>query len=210
MAEGKKRIIAINRESGSGGLYIGNRVAEELGIKCYDKQLLAMAMEYGDLTGSRFAEVFRIVDEKRPNLATHRLYEEGNENVKKPMSASDTIFDLQKQLILQIAENEDAVIIGRCGNWILKDENVSMLSVYLHAPLEKRIERVMANSSMDESAAKKFIKKTDRQRSEYYYHFTKRHWNGPEFYDMVLNTGTLSDEECVAILCSCFKILPLG
>ena len=209
MAERKNRIIAINRECGSGGKYIGARVAEELGIKCYNKELLSMAMEYGDLEESRFAEVFRLVDEKRPNLATHRLYREGNQNVTKYMSASDTIFDLQKRLILEISKKEDAVIVGRCGNWILKDEDVSMLSVYLRAPMEARVERVMENSDMDEAEAKKFIKKTDRQRGEYYYHNTKLHWSDYENYDIVLNSGSLSEEECVAILCSAFNILPL-
>ena len=101
MTENRRKIIAINRESGSGGAYIGARVDEELGIKCYHKGLLDMAMELGDLENSKYADVFRAVDEKRPNLATFRMYEEGNLNVTKYMSASDTIFDLQKRLILQ-------------------------------------------------------------------------------------------------------------
>ena len=149
--------------------------------------------------------VFRAVDEKRPNLATFRMYEEGNLNVTKYMSASDTIFDLQKRLILQIAENEDAVIIGRCGNWILQDEDVSMISVYIRAPLEDRIQRVMENSDLDEADAKRFIRKTDRRRSEYYYHNTKRHWSDFEHYDLILNSASLGEDSCVALLCDCYR-----
>ena len=205
MTENRRKIIAINRESGSGGAYIGARVAEELGIKCYHKELLDMAMELGDLENSKYADVFRAVDEKRPNLATFRMYEEGNLNVTKYMSASDTIFDLQKRLIQQIAENEDAVIIGRCGNWILQDEDVSMISVYIRAPLEDRIQRVMENSDLDEADAKRFIRKTDRRRSEYYYHNTKRHWSDFEHYDLVLNSASLGEDSCVALLCDSYR-----
>ncbi len=199
------KIITISRQSGSGGAYIGARVAEKLGITCYNKQLLDMALKLGDLHNSKYVNVFQSVDEKRPNLAFYRLYREGNEKVKKERPASDNVFELQKQLILDIAHSEDAVIVGRCGNWILENEDVRMLSVYIAGPLENRIQHVMKNSKLSRREARRFVKKTDKQRAEYYYYITKRHWHGFEHFDLVLNIGEMSTERCVDILCDCYR-----
>lgn len=196
------KILAINRQSGSGGAYIGARVAERLGITCYNKELLDMALEHGGLHLAQHANVYKSADEKRPNLAFYRLYSEGNENVKAQLPASDAVFELQKKLILEISENEDAVIVGRCGNWVLKDEDVELLSVYIVAPTEYRVNRVMVNSEMTEHQAKRFIAKTDRQRADYYYYMTKRHWKGYENYDLIINVGALGEERCIEMLCN--------
>lgn len=200
-----RNIITINRQSGSGGAYIGARVAEELGITCYNQQLLDMALKEGDLNIAEHANVFKAADEKRPNLAFYRLYSEGNENVQEQVPASDAVFDLQKNLILDISENEDAVIIGRCGNWVLKDEDADVLSVYIVAPLEYRIKRIMENSEMTEHQAKHFISKKDKQRADYYYYMTKKHWDTYENYDLVINVAELGEDRCIALLTDYYR-----
>lgn len=200
-----QKIITISRQSGSGGAYIGARVAEKLGINCYDKQLLDLALEHGGLNESKHSRAFQEADEKRPNLAFYRLYQEGNEHVKGHLPATDAVFELQKKMILNISSREDAVIIGRCANWILADEDVSMLSVFIASPQEDRIRRVMGNSKMSRREARSFIKRTDRQRADYYYYITKNSWGGFEPYDLVLNVGALGEERCIEILCNCYR-----
>ena len=200
-----RNIITINRQSGSGGAYIGARVAEELGITCYNQQLLDMALKEGDLNIAEHANVFKASDEKRPNLAFYRLYSEGNENVQEQVPASDAVFELQEKLMRDIAQKEDAVIIGRCGNWVLKDEDVDKLSIYLVAPLEYRIKRIMANSEMTEHEAKRFITKKDKQRADYYYYMTKQHWNDYEHYDLVINVAEFGEERTISLLCDYFR-----
>ena len=200
------KIIAINRQSGSGGAYIGAKAAEELGIICYNKQLLEMAIEFGGLDQAKHAELFKHGDEKRPNQAFYRIYKEGNENVTQEGSAADTIFELQKKLIIDIAQKEDAIIIGRCGGFILDEmEDVSLLSVFITGGMDDRVKRVEENSHMNELGARRFVKKTDKQRGDYYYHITRKHWESTENYDLVLNSEKLGLDNCAKILAACMK-----
>lgn len=200
------KIIAINRQSGSGGAYIGARVAEELGIVCYNEQLIDMALELGGLENALHAEQFRRGDERRPNLAFYRLYDEGNENVTPALPAEETVFELQKQLISDIAEKEDAVIVGRAGGWILKDdEDVRLLTVYIVGSFEDRVQRAMKNSKMTLGQAKRFVKKVDKQRGDFYYYVTKQSWEDYTNYQLVLNSELLGVEKCVDLLCNFYR-----
>lgn len=200
------RIITINRQSGSGGAYIGARVAEELGIICYNEQLIDMALEHGGLENALHAEQFRRGDEKKPNLAFYRLYDEGNENVTPALPAEDTVFDLQKQLITDIANKEDAIIVGRAGGWVLKDaEDVRLLTVYIVGSFDDRVERAMKNSKMTKAQAKHYVKKTDKQRKDFYQYTTKETWDDYTNYQVVLNSEQLGVEKCVDILCSIYR-----
>lgn len=200
------RIITIGRQSGSGGAYIGARVAEELGIVCYNEQLIDMALQYGGLDKVGHADRFRQGDEKRPNLAFYRLYDEGNEKVTPALPAEDTVFELQKQLIENIAMREDAVIVGRAGSWILKDnEDVRVLSAFIVGSFEDRVNRAMKNSKMTLAQAKRFVKKTDKQRGDFYYYITKQSWEDYTNYQLVLNSEKLGVEKCVDLLCGFYK-----
>lgn len=200
------RIIAINRQSGSGGAYIGARVAEELGIICYNKQLIEMALELGDLDVAPHAEHFRKGDEKRPNVAFYRLYDEGNEHVTPALPAEDTVFELQKKLITDIAHREDAVIVGRCGGWVLKDdEDVRMLTVFIVGSFEDRVNRAMKNSKMSLAQAKRYVQRIDKQRSDFYYYITKQSWDDYTNYQLVLNSEKLGLEKCVELICNYYE-----
>lgn len=203
------KIITINRLSGSGGGQIGEMVADKLGIACYDEQLQKMALELGDLDDSKHAEIFKKVqDEKKPNLAFYRTYDEGNLNVAPQMSALDTVFDLEKKIMLKVAQEEDAVIIGRCGNWVFKDAaDVKVLSVYIIGSMKSRIDRVVANSDMDATEAKRHIKKVDRTRDEYYYYITKADRDDLDSYGLVINSGIYDEETCANLIAAAFEAL---
>lgn len=202
------KIITINRLSGSGGGHIGEMVAQKLGISCYDEQLRDMALDFGDLDESKHAEIFKkLHDEKKPNLAFYRTYDEGNENVMPQMSALDTVFDLEKKIMLNVSKEEDAVIIGRCSNWIFKAEDVKLLSIFIMGSLQSRIDRVVANSDMDPTEAKRHIRKIDRQRDDYYYYITKGDRDDVQNYGMILNSGVYGEETCADIIAAAFEAL---
>jgi len=203
----KHKIISIVRASGSGGGLIAARTAEILGIKCYDQQLVEMALRLGDLDTAKHADLFKKMDEHRPNQAFYRVYKEGNVNVIPDASAADQLFDLEKKLMQQFAQNEDAIIVGRCSNWVLEHEDVELLSVFATAPLEARIRRVMRNSDMDETAARRHIRKTDRQRDDFYYYMTHRERDDYDNYRLVLNTGEDDEDLCAKMLAGAFKAL---
>ena len=203
------KIITINRLSGSGGGQIGEMVADKLGIACYDEQLQEMALDLGDLDESKHAQIFKKVqDEKKPNLAFYRTYDEGNLNVAPQMSALDTVFDLEKKIMLKVAQEEDAVIIGRCGNWVFKDAaDVKVLSVYIIGSMKSRIDRVVANSDMDATEAKRHIKKVDRTRDDYYYYITKSDRDNLDSYGLVINSGIYDEETCANLIAAAFEAL---
>mgnify|MGYP000780665546 FL=1 len=102
------KVICINRRCGSGGHIIGEMVANQLGIKYYDKNLLTLALEYGGLTESK---EYQNADEKATNSAFYRLLYEGNEKVEKGKPATDTLFQLQRDLMREIVQKEDCVIV---------------------------------------------------------------------------------------------------
>ena len=122
------KIIAISRQFGSGGREIGMMVAERLGIKCYDKELIDMAAEHGDIEYKRL----RKLDEKNENPWYHEIVYDGNHNVAKGKSAAFVLFDLESAVIRNIARSEDAVIVGRCADYILKD-NPDAFHIFVHA-----------------------------------------------------------------------------
>ena len=107
------KVITINRQSGSGGAYIGAKAAEELGIICYDKQLIQMALGHSKMEYSEHADLFSSADEKRPNLAFYRRYSEGN---LVDVNPSEAMFELEQKFLLDTAENEDLIVVGRCAN----------------------------------------------------------------------------------------------
>ena len=197
------KVIAINRQSGSGGAYIGAKAAEELGIICYDKQLIQMSLDHAKMEYSEHAEIFSEADEKRPNLAFYRRYSEGD---LVDVNPSEAMFELERNFLRDAAKNEDMIVVGRCGAHIFEEiEDVNVLSVCIVASKDFRIKRVMDESGMSENKAERFVEKTDQQRSDYYYYITKQHWNNMESYQLVLNSEKLGIDNCVKMICACFR-----
>lgn len=195
------KIICIERECGSGGHIIGELVAKELGISYYDKNLLELAGQYGDIS----LETLKHADEKATNPFYYKQLYEGNENVKKGHPANETLFHLQRDVLRKIAAKEDCVIVGRCADVILQKQDVSMVNVFIYSPLEMRIHREMANDHLSRKQALALIRRVDKKRMNYYRYFTKREWGNPHNYDLTLNSGALGLEKCVSILCDYYR-----
>lgn len=192
-----KRIITINRMFGSNGRIIGKALAEELGFKFYDKELIEMASKEKNIPFDEFAKV----DERK---ASQWLYPVDYELQMNPqyhfVPMNDVLYDLQKKFILEAAEKEDCVIVGRCGNHILKDSKEQHVSLFIYAPFEDRVKTVMARTGREEKSVRKMVKRTDKERRAYYEYFTDTNWLDMLQYDLCINSSTVSREQIVKMV----------
>ncbi len=199
------KVICINRRHGSGGTIAGRLAAEKLGIRFLDEELLPMAIRYGDLDKSKFAKVFENFDEKAPNKMFYKLYTEGNEHVERESTASDIIYDLEKQIIIEMAKKEDLIVMGRCaGTYMKEQDDVEAVSVFATAPLDYRIRFITENSKLNEKQAADQIEKVDEQREKYFKYITKQEWLNPSTYDACLNIGNMGVFRAANVLCGMY------
>lgn len=193
----KNTILCIGRQFGSGGRDIGQRIAGELAIPYYDKDILSKALKDTDLP----ADLLEKSDERLPNPMFRPVFYEGSNPRFYGKTSSEILFALQKDFILQKAKESSCVFVGRCADAILeKEPDLNVISVFIAASMDDRIERVMKRENLGERAASELIRKTDRQRKSYYSFFTDKDWGKPSDYDMVINSSDWSEEEIIKIL----------
>lgn len=190
-------IITIARQYGSGGKTIGRMLAENVGINCYNREILRMA---SDDSGIR-EELFNQADERLRNsplfASSTRIYRGGLITPDKEGFVSpDNLFNYQAKIIKELAEKESCVIIGRCADFVLKD-NPNVISVFIHAPQDYCIKRGMERNSMNEKEMERFIAKTDKYRGDFYHYYTGRIWNDARNYDLCLDSSKLGFDKCV-------------
>ncbi len=191
------KIISISRQFGSGGHEIGMLVARQLGIECYDKQLIAMAAKRGELGHERLAKF----DERQENPWLYEAVYDGNHRVPKGQSVSRVLFKLQSEVIRLIARQENAVIIGRCSDMILRDvPDVTLLTVFISAPMEERITRKMELEHLSQKQAEALVRKTDKQRGQYYKAYTGENWGQASRYDLPLGKSRYTIQEMAEII----------
>ena len=169
------KIITISREFGSGGREIGHRLSERLGIPFYDKQLIRMAAED--------------IEEEMKYTPFSTIYE-------VPMS--DQIFIAQSRVIHRLAEHGPCVIVGRCADMVLKDEQC--LNLFFYANFKKRVQRLMEKERMPESelkAMEKKVREIDRKRKDYYQYYTGNEWGKPQNYHLCLDSQKAGMEACI-------------
>jgi cytidylate kinase len=194
-------IYTIGREFGSGGKVIGEKLAETLGIKLYDKELLQQAAK-----DSGFCqEIFENHDEKPTNSFLYSLvmdtYSAGNYSSAPflDMPLNHKIFLAQFDSIKKIAQQESCVIVGRCADYALADEPDCM-NIFVHANLDDRIKWISKRMNITESKAKDQIQKNDKQRASYYNYYTSKKWGDSRSYDLTLNTSKLTTDQCVELI----------
>ena len=194
-------VIAIARGFGSGGKEIGTRLAKELGIPCYERQLLDMASEYSGINKRLFAEV----DEKlRGSYAMKHLmkipYTYVVEPSDKDFTSDINLFNIQSEIIKELAKTESFVVIGKCADYVLRDMP-NVISVYVEAPYEDCVQTVMDRMQVTESRAKELVRKTDKYRSDYYKYYTRGiDWKNPCNYDITLNSSKVGWDNCVKLI----------
>ena len=175
----KHIVITISREYGSGGRLIAKQLSEEIGITFYDKQLIA---EVAKKTG--FSENFiRDTEHQRPtNSFLFDLYT----TVATP-SVPDQVFIAQAKVIKEAAAKESCVIVGRCADYILRDEP-NVLRVFVHAPLDQRIRRAREEYGAEEENLESYVIRQDKARASYHNYFAAGRWGQSREYDLCVNS----------------------
>ena len=193
----EKKIITISREFGSGGRTIGRKVAEELGIPFYDKELVdQIAMESG--FAPKFVEEH---GEHSPSgsLFSYAFSPQGVPGIMNGLSTADFLWNIQCNVILQLADKGPCVIVGRNADYILKDR-ADALHVYVFADTPYRAERIVRLYGDSEKTPEQRLAEKDKRRRVNYQHYTGRTWGQAQNYDICLDTGVLGIEQCTDIV----------
>ena len=199
----ENRIICIGREFGSGGHEIALRTGSRLGIRVYEKDLFHLACRYGELS----EKTMESADERATNPFLYRTVHEGNYHVTRGLPTSEVLFELQSHEIRKIAKRESCIFVGRCADYVLREEKVKLLRVFVRAPLEKRIERKMQQENLTREKAVRLVRKMDKRRKKYYEFYTGLAWGSPDGYDLSIDTGITEFEAAVNQICLAYQSL---
>jgi len=182
-----KTVLTIGRQFGSGGHEIGRRVAVRLNIPCYDREMLQMAAEKSGLS----EKLLENLDERPRSL----LYSVAMNAYLPALPGAGAGDSLEQQVymatydaIRQLAEEGPCVLIGRCADHALEG-NPNLLRLFIYAPVEQRIKKVMEREKLDREQARMLIARTDKRRGAYYEYYSMRKWGVVENYDFCLDSS---------------------
>ena len=189
--EGK--IITVSREFGSGGRTIAKEIAKRLGIPYYDKEIIK---EVAEKTGFN-PEYVEEAGEHAPGKSLFSFGLGGSVG----LSTSDFLWAMQRQVILEIAQKGPCVIVGRCADYILKD-NPDAVHIFIHADMDFKIDRVVRLYGESEKKPEARINDKNKKRAVNYKHFTNREWGKSQNYHIALNSKALGIEKCIEAILS--------
>ncbi len=201
-----KIIVTIARQYGSGGKTIGNKLAAQLGIKAYSQEILKLASEDSGINEALFNQV----DEKLKNTLLFRIMKKEYKGELIPPESDDflsnqNLFNYQAKVIKDLAEAGPCVILGRCGDYVLRDFP-NVVRTFIYASPEYNLRQVIERGAHSGKDVEKFIQKTDKRRSEYYHYYTGHDWSDARNYDLCLNSEMLGDEGCVEAIKAYIRI----
>ena len=191
-----KRIITISREFGSGGRFIGEEAAKKLGISYYDKNIISHIAEESGLSPEYIQESAELSPKK--GLFAYALA--GRDITGK--SVEDMVYEAQRKVILELAEKEVCVIIGRNADFILKDRD-DVLNVFIHGNMPEKTERICRLYNVSEKEAVKMMADTDKRRMTNYNFYTDQKWGKASNYTLCLNSSQLGYDKCEKIIIEC-------
>ena len=192
----KKRIITISREFGSGGRFIGEEVAKKLGIAYYDKNIINEIAEKSGLS----PEYIQENAELSPKKGLFAYAFAGRDVTGK--SVEDLVYEAQRKVILELAEKESCVIIGRNADYILKDWD-DVLNVFIHGDTPEKIQRITRLYNVEEQKAVKMMADIDKRRMANYNFYTNQKWGKADNYTLCLNSSQLGYDRCEKIIMEC-------
>nr|WP_303020455.1 cytidylate kinase-like family protein [uncultured Blautia sp.] len=193
-----KRIITISREFGSGGRFIGEEVAKKLGIAYYDKNIINQIAEESGLSPDYIQESAELSPKK--GILAYALA--GRDITGK--SVEDMVYEVQRKVILELAEKEPCVIIGRNADFILKDRD-DVLNVFIHGNMPEKMKRICQLYNVSEQDAVKMMTDTDKRRMTNYNFYTDQRWGKASNYTLCLNSSQLGYDKCEEIIMECVK-----
>ncbi|WP_221410503.1 AAA family ATPase [Apibacter sp. HY039] len=179
----EKYIITIGRQLGSGGREIGKKIAEELSISYYDKELIYLASKESGLS----KEFFEKADEKASLSFFDNFF---NLQYSKNYLCGETLFEIQSDIIKRLSEKRSCVFVGRCSDYILR-ENKQRIDIFITADKEDRIKRTALRKNIDEKEAELLNNKVDKKRKEFYNFYSNRGWGRAGSYHLCINSSVL-------------------
>ena len=194
-----KRIITISREFGSGGRFIGEEVAKQLGIAYYSENIIDQIAQQSGLSPEYIEENAELSPKK--GLFAYAF--SGRDITGK--SVDDMLYEAQRKVILEIAEKEPCIMIGRNADFILKDRD-DMLNIFIHGDMPEKIKRICKLYNVTEDGAVKLINDTDKRRRINYNFYTEQKWGMARNYTLSLNSSQLGYERCEKMIIDCVDI----
>lgn len=171
-------VITISREYGSGGRAIGEKLAKELGLPFYNKELILMAAKESGLS----EEYIKKTEQMKSTSFLYGLYMGA-----QALPMNDQIFLVQSKIIRQIAEEGPCVIVGRCADYILR-EREDLLNVFIHAPLSYRAQRARTVYEREANNMEDYVKKQDKKRASFYNYFSQNKWGDARHYHLAISS----------------------
>ena len=200
-------VVTIARQYGSGGRDVGCRLAEMIGYRFYDRDLITMAAQKSGLS----TEALRSADEKAANSLLYTLalgssiYNHGVDHVNLPIN--DKLFVVQSEIIKELAASgEGVIIVGRCADYVLSGRE-NLVRVYITAEFDSRVKTIMARHDLTEAAAKDLIVKTDKRRGNYYSYYTGEKWGRADKYDLVISTDKIGVDGTAAMIAEYIRLM---
>lgn len=195
----KKIIITIGRQFGSGGRIVGKKLAEQLGIAYYDKELINLASKESGICG----EFFEKADEKTSGSLLKALAMGFSMNnaifQSNDYLSNESLFQIQSDVIRKVAAEGSCILVGRCADYILRNDP-DCIHVFVSAFLEDRIHRTMEYNQLDEKQAGEYIHKADKSRASYYNYYTDKIWGAAESYDLCINSSIYGIDQTVEFI----------
>jgi len=192
-------ILSIGRQFGSGGSEIGKKLAKELNISYFDKELLAIAAQDSGLC----TEIFEKVDERESSGLAYAFSlgfsPPGTYIPHNDVLSNEKLFLLQSDAIRHLAEKESCVIIGRCSDYILRD-NPDCLSFFIHNSADNRVKHIMQRENVSATRAKELMTKADKSRAAYYNYYTNKLWGVATSYNFSIDVSVLGIDGTVSFL----------
>ena len=195
----ENRVITIARSYGSGDRKMGRLLAKELGYEYYDREILRIASDESGIS----EELFRQADEKQ-HIPLFRIAREVYTGEVIPPDSdnfvsNENLFRYQAKVMLGLAQNESCVMIGRCADFILRDRP-NVLRVFIHAPEEVRVRRVMQRHNLSEAEARRHMRQVDKRRADYYRAFTGSDWRDAGHYDICFDSDHMGEEKIIRFI----------
>lgn len=195
----KKVIVTIGRQFGSGGRTIGKKLAEQLGIAYYDKELINLASKESGICG----EFFEKADEKTSGSLLKALAMGFSMNnaifQSNDYLSNESLFQIQSDVIRKVASGQSCVLVGRCADYILR-EDPDCISIFVSASEEDRIRRSAEYNQSDEKEAEEYMRKADKSRASYYNYYTDKIWGAAESYDLCINSSLYGIDKTVEFI----------
>jgi cytidylate kinase len=190
----QKYVVNIGRQLGSGGKEIGEKLARELDISFYDKELINLASEESGLC----EEFFEKADEKTSQSFVHFPFFNDTTLYSNYLS-NDALFKIQSNIIRKLASEKSCLFVGRCADYILRDHPYSM-NIFISSYMHDRMKRLCHTLNLSETEVKELIHKTDKCRSEYYNYYTYNTWGAAATYHLCINASVLGIEGTVTFI----------